>query len=291
VIVTFQLFLLFGWQQKSILGDFVRKFESASVWADLAFTPDGQFVLGLGFDPACVYVCKADTLAVVREIGKAYLKNGERLSLTPDGLVLVSDCVVHCVWVFRLDGTLVRQIGSKGNGNGQLERPFRTTCSTTGQVYVAEGDNHRMSVFNLADGSFVRHIGSAGSGNGQLKTPDCVALSPDEKELFVADWGNGRVQVFSMDGRYLRQWGKAGAGPGEFDCPECVLVTAAGEVLVTDCDNHRIQLFGLDGTFKRSFGSEGDGPGQFEKPFTMALSFAGELYITDLVSNRVHVFR
>jgi DNA-binding beta-propeller fold protein YncE len=282
--------LLFGWQQKSILGEFVRKFESASVWADLAFTPDGQYVLGLGFDPACVYVCKADTLAVVREIGKANLKNGQRLSLTSDGHVLVSDIEVNCVWVFRLDGTLVRQIGSKGKRNGQLNHPLRTTCSTSGQVYVPEGGNNRISVFNLADGSFVRHIGRTGSGNGQLNTPGCVALSPDEKELFVTDCNNRRVQVFSVDGCYLRQWGKAGAGPGEFDEPSCVLVTAAGEALVADCDNHRIQVFGMDGTFKCLFGSEGDDPGQFQQPFLMALSAAGELYIIEFVSNHVHIF-
>ncbi len=270
----------------------MRQFDPRpSRWFDLAFSPDGQIVLGLGGNPECVYVCKADTLAVVREIGKAHLKNSQRLSLTSDGHVLVSDTEVHCVWVFRLDGTLVRQLGSKGKRNGQLNHPFRTTCSTTGQVFVPEWDDHRISVFNLADGSFVQHIGSAGSGNGQLKNPTGVALSPDEKELFVLDLGNYCVQVFSVDGCYLRQWGKQGAGPGDFNGPACILVTAAGEVLVTDFDNHRIQVFGLDGTFKHSFGSEGDGPGQFQKPYTMALSATGELYVTEYNATRVQVFR
>jgi DNA-binding beta-propeller fold protein YncE len=277
--------------QKSIAGEFVREFKTASPWHDLAFTRDGQFVLVIDNAAKRVYVCKVDTLAAVREIGQAQLDDPWRLSLTPDSHLLVSDHEVGCVWVFRLDGTLVRQIGSKGYGNGQLDRPARAVCSSTGQVYIPEWSNHRISVFNLADGSFVRHIGSAGSGNGQLKNPTCLALSPDETELFVADCNNHRVQVFSVDGRYLWQWGKHGAGPGELNGPYCILVAAAGEVLITDTNNNRIQVFGLDGTFKRSWGSEGDGPGQFKLPFTMALSVAGELYVAQNASRVLLVFR
>jgi DNA-binding beta-propeller fold protein YncE len=276
--------------QKSISGEFVQEFNTASPWSDLAFTPDGQFVLGVDRPAKRVYVCKADTLAVVREIGQAQMKDPRRLFLTPDGHVLVSDVEVGCVWVFLLDGTLVRQIGSKGNGNGQLDKPGRAVCSIAGQVFVPEWINHRISVFNLADGSFVRHIGSKGRGNEQLKNPICVALSPDEKELFLADFNNHRVQVFSVDGRYLRQWGKQGAAPGELNGPECILV-AGGEMLVTDAYNHRIQVFGLDGTFKRSWGNEGDGPGQIKNPFTMALSVAGELYVAQNASRILLVFR
>jgi hypothetical protein len=97
-------FVLFVWSQKSISGAFVREFKTASLWNDLVFTPDGQYVLGLDHAAKCVYMCKADTLAVVREIGKAQLKDPVKLSLTPDGHVLVSDNEVHCVWVFHLDG-------------------------------------------------------------------------------------------------------------------------------------------------------------------------------------------
>ncbi len=124
--------------QKLISGEFVREFHTASNWRDLAFTPDGQFVLGVDRDAKRVYVCKADTLAVVREIGKAHLKDPIRLFVTPDGHVLLSDMKDHCVWVFRLDGTLVRQIGSKGNGNGQLDNPYRAVCSSAGQIFVPE---------------------------------------------------------------------------------------------------------------------------------------------------------
>ena len=277
--------------QKLISGEFVREFPTASHWRDLAFTADGQFVLGVDRAAKRVYVCKSDTLAMVREIGQARLKDPIRLSVTPDGHVLVSDLEVDCVWVFRLDGTLVRQIGSRGNGNGQLDNPFRAVCSSAGQVFVPEWSNHRISVFNLADGSFVRHIGSKGSGNGRFNYPSCVALSSDEKELFVTDCNNRRVQVFSVDGRYLRQWGKHGAGLGEFILPVCVLVTTAGEVLVADRDNHRIQVFGLDSTFKRAWGSQGNGPGQFEQPLNMALSVEGELFVTERCSLRVQVLR
>jgi tripartite motif-containing protein 71 len=277
--------------QKSISGEFVREFKTASPWSDLVFTPDGQFVLKVCYADKRVYVCKADTLAVVREIGQAQLKDPLKLSLTSDGHVLVSDVEDHCVFVFRLDGTLVRQIGSKGHGNGQLNYPRRAVYSSTGQVFVPEWNNNRISVFNLADGSFVRHVGSEGSGNGQFKNPVCVALSSDETELFVADINNHRVQVFSVDGRYLRQWGKRGAGLGEFIFPVCVLVTAAGEVLVTDRDNHRIQVFGLDSTFKRAWGSPGNGPGQFEQPLNMVSSVEGELFVTERGSLRVQVLR
>ena len=43
----------------------------------------------------------------------------------------------------------MRSIGSLGSGAGQLQNPFGV-CESEGLLYVADKDNHRIQVFDLA---------------------------------------------------------------------------------------------------------------------------------------------
>jgi len=74
-------------------------------------------------------------------------------------------------------------------------------------LYVSEGANHRIQVFEQA-GRYVRQWGSSGNGNRQFAYPSGVAVGADG-HVFVADSGNHRVQEF--DAAVLV------VGPGE-DC-------------------------------------------------------------------------
>ena len=60
--------------------------------------------------------------------------------------------------------------GSRGSGNGQLNRPSSITIDSHNMVYVAEWYNHCISVFTT-DGVFKQHIGHQGSGEGEFKYP------------------------------------------------------------------------------------------------------------------------
>jgi tripartite motif-containing protein 71 len=278
-----------------IEGLFVREIKGD--WTGMAFSPDGQFLVVLDCTTKSVQVLRASDHSLVRAIGQGTFKNPRRLAISPDGTtVFVSDFELHAVFQYRMDGTLVRQIGSKGQAAGQFDLPRGMVVSKAGELFVADQSNHRVQVFRVSDGTCLRQIGGAqGSGNGQFNWPLYVALSPDETELLVVDLANHHIQVFrARDGQYLRGWGSRGSADGQFISPQSVVVTGSGEVVVADTGNHRVCVFALNGAFCRSIGSQGSGPGQFDRPFLLALSSSSssqELCVRQNSENRVQFFR
>ncbi len=124
-----------------------------------------------------------------------------------DDVVVVSEFYRNRITVFnRGDSTLLRRFGSRGSGNGQLDKP-RGLCFTSADRHVAVADakNDRVSVFSI-DGSFIRHVGV-----GVLQFPTGVACSAFD-ELVVADRGNRRVALFSASGEVLKTIGRGSFG-------------------------------------------------------------------------------
>ena len=106
--------------------------------------------------------------------------------------VVVCDAGNHCIQVFGLNGSYLRQWGTKGGGEGQFDKPSAVAVSS-GEVLVCDAGNHRIQVFGL-DGSFVRQWGTEGNGEGQFSYPASVGLSG--REVLVCDHDNHRIQVY-----------------------------------------------------------------------------------------------
>jgi DNA-binding beta-propeller fold protein YncE len=188
--------------------------------------------------------------------------------------------------------------GTSGVGAGQLGMPAGVAVSGS-QVYVADQNNHRISVFGT-DGTFAWAFGkgvnsgagspdvctaasgcrsgSLGGAPGQLDNPVAVAVSGSE--IYVSDQGNRRISVFSTAGAFLRAFGKdvnTGAGNPDVCTTSCRfgsvgdgaaqlngpygLTVSGGEVFVADHFNNRISVYATDGTFARAFGKAVNGSG------------------------------
>ena len=64
--------------------------------------------------------------------------------------LLVSDSDNHRVVAFRLDGSAARVVcgtGEDGSGAGELKYPAGLAVTATGDLWVVEQGNHRMSLF------------------------------------------------------------------------------------------------------------------------------------------------
>jgi hypothetical protein len=138
------------------------------------------------------------------------------------------------------------QAGSGGEAAGALEGPEGIAISNSGEVYVGEEGNERVSVFS-ANGVFQFAFGyHVGPGDSEVCTAEsgCVAGSnlrvPEDPSLFT--------QV----------------GPeGALAEPTGVAIDASGRVFVTEAGNNRVSVFDLAGKFLYMFGLEVEGEAPF----------------------------
>ena len=94
------------------------------------------------------------------------------------------------------EGTMVRRIGSLGNGVGEFHGPEGICALRNGYLAVCDSNNHRVVILNPEDGTVVQIIGSGrGCGYGQLNCPSSLCCLSDGS-LAVCDLGNDRVIIF-----------------------------------------------------------------------------------------------
>ena len=142
-------------------------------------------------------------------------------------------------------GTRLCTAGGWGGGDGQLRHPWGVALAR-GRVYVSDGGNDRINVYDTDQLLFLFSFASRGCGHGELRGPRGVAAS--ESELFVADSQNHRVQVYSLDdGSFVRTVGGGESSSlGRFKQPSGLTVRN-GRLYVTEGAGERMQVMGLDG--------------------------------------------
>ena len=178
--------------------------------------------------------------------------------------------------------------GTRGSGEGQFLNPSGIAADRTGNIYVADTDNHRIQRFGL-DGVYLGEWGAQGAGDGQFQNPAAIAVGADGA-VFVADSGNHRVQKLNADGTFAWTRGSQGSGEGQFQNPSGITVDANGFVYVADTGNHRIQKLNTDGTFAWTRGSPGSGEGFLRSPWGIAVDADGFVYVADSENNRIQKF-
>lgn len=130
------------------------------------------------------------------------------------------------------------QSGIAGSAGGQLNRPGGVAVAPNGDIYVGEGQNHRIQVFDAA-GDFAFTFGDEVN---KTKVEEAGA-SEAEKDVCTAASGN------------TCQAGTTGTGPGQLGTPRDVVIdTTSGAVLVGE--ENRIQKFSASGAFVETIALE-----------------------------------
>ena len=165
--------------------------------------------------------------------------------------VYVSDDYDSLVYRYDSDGNYLGSWGTKGSGDGELDRPSGLAFDGEDNLYIVDSLNQRIQVFTK-DGQFLAKWGSEGSGAGELNMPWGITVDK-QGDVYEADWKNHRVQKFSPDGEYLATYGRLGTGDGELHFPSDVAVDNEGDVYVVDWGNHRLNIYAPDGAFVTAF--------------------------------------
>lgn len=128
----------------------------------------------------------------VKGVKEGELDGVSGIRFTRDGShLLIAEDYGHRVSLFTLKGTFVRCIGV-----GTLRSPSDVcpTWTRSGDIAVADRDNHCIRVYS-ADGSrLLQTFGRWGRGPGELMCP--TALATHGKQLFVLSLNSASVQVF-----------------------------------------------------------------------------------------------
>ncbi|CAH1244265.1 TRIM3 [Branchiostoma lanceolatum] len=151
------------------------------------------------------------------------------LAVQRDGRVVVADKDKHSIFLFEADGTLVKQVGGWGQGEGQFNRPYFVCVDKEDNIIVADKDNHRVQVFdkNL---NFKHKFGRWGRQPQNMWYP--FGVSADSRgNIVLANSGGEKLQVFRPDGT----WNSTISSDGDkLHLPCGVAVTEDGHLFVAD---------------------------------------------------------
>ena len=172
-----------------------------------------------------------------------------------------------------------------------LYHPRSIDISESGDVYVAEWQSHRVSIWDES-GNFQGSFGRYGGAEGEFQHPSCIYVSGIE--IYVGSWQSHEIQVFNLGGEFLRGWGSHGNGEGQFYHPDGIWVddnaTNGKEVYIADRYNHRVQVFDENGTFLRKFGTSGSGDGQLSEVCGVGVGPDGMVYASSKNNQKIQVF-
>ncbi len=213
------------------------------------FTPDGKFLNSWGQRGEFGNNAQADP------VDGFWGPRG--IAVDSNENVYVADTGNKRVRVYTSTGQYVRDIGSAGSENGQLDEPSSVTISTDGLLYVTDYWNKRISVFSLdglpmttftgTDGIPVNSFKVRGWLEDQGNRP-YLAIDPERNLIYITDPDAGRVLVYGTDGNCVGSFGELnreinGLSGGQFNSVGGVTLDSAGNVYVADSGTGRILRF------------------------------------------------
>jgi len=222
--------------------------------------------------------------------------------------IYLSFMVQDKIAVYTETGTLVREWGRRGTGDGEFHQPGGIVLGPGGTLFVADQGNHRIQKFTT-DGKFLGKWGEHGDRPGQFGGPEPAGsrfagphfLALDKKfRLYTTEGALGRIQQFSAMGAPLHAWGDKGQQPGGFGemrlggmknsvGPIAIAADRRGRIWVSSL-NDRVQAFTPEGKFLFGIGGSGSEPGKFSGPHGMAFDSKGYLYVCDARNQRIQKF-
>ncbi|XP_066298990.1 tripartite motif-containing protein 3-like [Branchiostoma lanceolatum] len=226
-------------------GNFCHTFSTTSP-AGLAVQADGTIVVKSRKEDLVKKFSPSGELLHKFSLGE-YCTNPYSLAVQRDGRVVVTDTYKHSIFLVEADGTLVKQVGGQGQGEGQFESPLFVCVDKEDNIIVAEKVNHRVQVFdkNL---NFKHKFGQKGRQPQDMFGP--MGVSADSRgNIVLANIGgttdgvvghSKKLQVFCPDGTWVSTISSDG---DKLHNPLGVAVTEDGHVFVADPEDHCIRKY------------------------------------------------
>lgn len=182
----------------------------------------------------------------------------------PTSTVFVSDTANNRVLAVNTSGAITAIIGNSTGGyvdstfaSAQFNFPQGLAGNSSGLIYVADTNNHRIRVINRTSGAVSTLAGSsAGYQDGtttsaKFTNPYALAVAPSG-DIYVSDTGNHRIRKITPEGVVTTVAGTGVAGfadgpalEAQFNSPNGIAIGSDGKLYVSDLNNHRIRVITL----------------------------------------------
>lgn len=243
---------------------FVKVFDVVEgTYTKIGDDDQGPLVKPLGIDvdnAGNLYVADATNKAVmvysrdgkfIRKIGgPKYFERLSSVTVDPVGRrVLVTDIGgvssdQHKIRVFdAITGNHLFDLGKRGIGPGEFNLPRDAAVGKNGQIYVVDGGNFRVQVFDR-DGKYLQSFGSVGKQLGNFARPKEIATDA-AGNVYVVDAAFGNFQIFTPDGDLLMYIGERSErdGPAHYMLPSGIYIDEDGRIYMVDQWFKKIDIF------------------------------------------------
>ena len=210
----------------SYLTEFGQKGNEGEIIRSLAFSKNGDIVVG---EESGISLFN-ESGQFIRKITNEHLMNVWRLSVAPDGNIIVYDAGDGKIKVLSPNGSELLQSFSADIPGDIIYHQEMFFLSFLLEDVV--------KVYNKK-GVFLYDIGGEGFGGGKLNCPCGLAIDKFNN-LIVCNLSNGSLQVFTLDGQFVNTISEAAV---KLRDPFDVAVSKTGRVYVTDFGKNCVHVF------------------------------------------------
>ena len=245
---------------------------------DVAIAPTGEVVI-VDRDNRKVIILD-DQLNLLNVIGQG---SGDSRFVSPhgvavtDNVIAVSDYGSDQVKKYSLQGNLLSVIGCRGDKNGQFNFPKGLIFNYNKLLYVVDGFNCRVQVFNKDD-TFAFSFGSWGNNPGQFQYPVRISIDPNNNVLVTA---NG-IHIFTHDGQFIQTILN--------NQPYAITISPTGYLIAGHHEgDYKIRAWSPTYQLINQFGKMGSKQGEFYGIYGLAMNSSGTIYVAEFDNKRLQV--
>jgi streptogramin lyase len=187
------------------------------------------------------------------------------------------------VYKYTTDMQYISSFGTPGTGDGQFSCPSGIGTDAAGNIYVADGSNERVQVFDSSF-TFKFKITTWTGGSGGFNAPEGIVVLSDGT-IVVASQNSNNVVEFDHNGSYIRTLGGQGTFNGNMQAPEFLVKDSANNIYVSDWSINSITKFSEEGTFLSVLKNASPDECKLYGATSVAYDSSGNMYVMDVDAN------
>ena len=218
----------------------------------IKFNPEGRVMMTIGRRPEAQQIRETPARGGPPPNQRPYnFGRPTDIGWDPQGNIFVTDGYTNSrVVKYDPEGRYLGEVGTRGDGIGELSTPHSMSMDAEGNVYVGDRGNRRVQVFDN-DLNFLRMIEGVGA-------PWAVCVSPGPHQYLFSSNSNttgnskesydnaGEIYKMELDGTIIGRFGTGGKRLGEFGSVHAIDCRNPDELLVAEVTTWRVQKLLLD---------------------------------------------